>query len=309
MGMIWFGSYTSTDERQPLLNQHEPARRDKWVAQGRLWRAQYREYLAEFIGTCVLIILLCGVSAEQTLHVEPTKSWLTSSLGSGNVKKNRNWPSAPPSNPFLFALVSGIAVLMAIGVAGHVSGAHINPAVTLTFWCFSGFPSKKVPGFIAAQILGAFTGAAILYSVIFPAINELDHGERQLFGEQGTAGIFATFPAVYVPTSSSILSEIVGTALLLLIVMATGHENNLPFRNAQGCFIAAGITSISISLGYTSGFSLNPARDLGPRLFIAIAGWGWQVFQARNYYFLIPMLAPFAGALIGGAVYTVFIDQ
>lgn len=129
-----------------------------------------------------------------------------------------------------------------------------------------------MPGFLAAQFLGAFAGAAILYAVISPAIDEFDHGERQILGPLGTAAIFATYPPLYVQKYSSVLSEIVGTALLLLVIMATGHQNNLPFRNAQGCFIAVGIVSISLSLGYTSGFSLNPARDVGPRLFIALAG-------------------------------------
>ncbi|KAI8092708.1 aquaporin-like protein [Halteromyces radiatus] len=298
--MVEWSSSTSSstlDETEPLLlsegthhhlydhrKQHYKMM-ENLIKKGRMYRSHLREYLAEFIGTCILVLLICGASAEQTLHVEPNKSWLTSSIG------------------------SGLAVLIAISIVGHVSGAHINPAVTITFWLFSGFPLKKVPGFILSQLLGAFTGAAILYSVIQPAINEFDGGDRQILGPHGTAGIFATFPAVYVGMSSSVLSEVVGTALLLLIIMATGHQNNLPFRNAQGCFIAVGIVSISLSLGYTSGFSLNPARDLGPRLFTSIAGWGSGVFTVRNYYFFVPLFAPIAGAIIGGACYTIFIDQ
>ncbi|ORZ14148.1 aquaporin-like protein [Absidia repens] len=295
----WISSSSSTilDETEPLLladgtNQPMFDQRkrhhkiiDKVKLMGRKYRTSYREYLAEFIGTCVLIILICGASAEQILHVEPNKSWLTSSIG------------------------SGLAVLIAICIVGHVSGAHINPAVTLTFYCYSGFPGRKVPGFLAAQFLGAFAGAAILYAVISPAIDEFDHGERQILGPLGTAAIFATYPPLYVQRYSSVLSEIIGTALLLLVIMATGHQNNLPFRNAQGCFIAVGIVSISLSLGYTSGFSLNPARDVGPRLFIALAGWGSGVFTVRDYYFLVPMLAPLLGGFIGGLIYTVFIDQ
>ncbi|KAI8332935.1 aquaporin-like protein [Chlamydoabsidia padenii] len=297
-GWISSSSSSTIQESEPLLseegvNHHQSFGQrkrhskalDKWVVWGRKYRAKYREYLAEFIGTAILIILICGAAAEQTLHVEPNKSWLTSSIG------------------------SGLAVLIAICIVGHVSGAHINPAVTLTFFCYSGFPGRKVPGFLAAQFLGAFTGAALLYSVIQPAIDEFDNGERQIFGPQGTAGIFATWPAVYVERYSSVLSEVIGTALLLLIIMATGHQNNLPFRNAQGCFIAVGIVSISLSLGYTSGFSLNPARDFGPRLFIALAGWGSGVFTVRDYYFLVPMLAPVLGGMLGGLIYTVFIDQ
>ncbi|KAI8343048.1 aquaporin-like protein [Chlamydoabsidia padenii] len=292
-GWLSSSSSPSCEESQPLLSPDGRQTSRKWqhkyieksIQLGRKYRTHYREYLAEFIGTCVLIILICGASAEQTLHVEPSKSWLTSSIG------------------------SGLAVLIAICIVGHVSGAHINPAVTLTFYCFSGFPGKKVLGFLIAQFLGAFSGAAILYAVIRPAIDEFDHGDRQILGPHGTAGIFATFPAVYIERYASVLSEVIGTALLLLIIMATGHQNNLPFRNAQGCFIAIGIVSISLSLGYTSGFSLNPARDLGPRLFVAVAGWGSGVFTVRDYYFLVPLLSPILGGLIGGACYTIFIDQ
>lgn len=190
----------------------------------------------------------------------------------------------------------------------YFQGAHINPAVTITFWVFSGFPAHKVPKYIAAQFLGAFTGAALLYSVIEPAISQFDHGERQISGEFGTAGIFGTYPPLYVGIASAVASEVIGTALLLLIIMVSGHPNNLPFRTAQGLMIAAGVMTISLGLGYTSGFSINPARDFGPRLFTAIAGWGFDVFTFHHFYALVPMFAPFLGGLIGGLVYTIFID-
>ncbi|KAI8369414.1 aquaporin-like protein [Radiomyces spectabilis] len=287
-------SITLGDEQEPLLqngyqgysNESSPVGRyESVIVRLRALRNRHREFLAEYMGTLVLILLSCGISAEQILNIGPYKSWLTSSLG------------------------NGLAVLVAICVAGHVSGAHINPAVTLTFWAFSGFPSRKVPTYILAQILGAFTGAALLYSVIQPAINEFDGGVRQILGDKGTANIFATYPPLYVGTAAAVASEIVGTALLLLVVMVSGHPNNLPFRTAQGVMIAAGIMAISLALGYTSGFSLNPARDFGPRLFTALAGWGTGVFSIRDYYAFVPMFAPLVGGLIGGLTYTIFIDQ
>ncbi|KAF7720849.1 Aquaporin-3 [Apophysomyces ossiformis] len=255
-----------------------------WVGCFRKYRAKYRDALAEFIGTMILILLTCGVSAEQTLHIS-NRSWLTSSFG------------------------GGFAVLCAVSVAGHISGAHINPAVTLTFWAYSGFPLRKVITYWIAQFLGAFAGAALLYSVVEPAITQFDGGVRQILGDHGTAGIFATYPPLYVGTGAAVASEIIGTALLLLIVMATGHPNNLPYSNFQGGMIAAGVTTICLALGYTSGFSLNPARDIGPRIFTAIAGWGIDVFTVRDYYAVVPMFAPLVGGLIGGLVFTIFIDQ
>ncbi|KAG2230314.1 hypothetical protein INT48_002739 [Thamnidium elegans] len=254
------------------------------IANLRSFRVKHREFLAEFIGTMILILLTCGISAEETLHISPHRSWLTVSFG------------------------SGLSVLVAVCIAGHVSGAHINPAVTITFWAFSGFPTRKVPIYILAQILGAFTGAALLYSIIEPAITQFDDGTRQILGEFGTAGIFGTYPPLYVGIGSAIASEVIGTALLLLIIMVSGHSNNIPFRTAQGLMIAAGVMTISLGLGYTSGFSINPARDLGPRFFTAIAGWGMDVFTVHDYYSLVPMLAPLLGGLIGGLIFTVFID-
>ncbi|RCH96326.1 Aquaporin-9 [Rhizopus stolonifer] len=245
---------------------------------------EQEEFLAEFIGTLVLVFLTCGFCAEQTLNIENSKSWLTSSLG------------------------SGLSVLIAICIAGHVSGGHLNPAITIAFTVFSGFPIRKAPSYIAAQFLGAFTGAALLYTIVEPAITQFDHGKRQILGELGTASIFGTYPPLYVGTGSAVVSEIMGTALLLMVVMVTGHPNNLPFRTAQGAMIALGITTISLCIGYTSGFSLNPARDFGPRLFTAVAGWGLDVFRVHHYYALVPMFSPILGGLLGGFIYTVFID-
>ncbi|KAG1048574.1 hypothetical protein G6F43_009046 [Rhizopus delemar] len=256
----------------------------KFVRRSQEFKMQHREFLAEFIGTLILVLLTCGFCAEQTLNIEKSKSWLTSSLG------------------------SGLSVLIGICVAGHVSGGHLNPAITIAFWVFSGFPIRKVPMYITAQLLGAFSGAALLYSIVEPAISQFDHGKRQILGELGTAGIFGTYPPLYVGTGSAVASEVVGTAMLLLVVMVTGHPNNLPFRTAQGAMIALGVTTISLCIGYTSGFSLNPARDFGPRLFTAVAGWGIDVFTVHHYYALVPMFAPILGGLAGGFIYTVFID-
>ncbi|CAO3590929.1 unnamed protein product [Absidia cylindrospora] len=247
-------------------------------------RYRYRQFFAEFIGTFVMVVLINGISAEQTLDVGSDKSWLTTSFG------------------------NGLAVLVAICISGHVSGAHLNPAVTLAFCAFSGFPKSKVPMYIAAQISGAFSGAAVLYSMIRPAIDVFDKGDRQILGPLGTAGIFATYPPLYAGPFTAVASEVLGTALLLLLIMVTGHPNNMPFCSMQGVMIAAGLMVISLGLGYTSGFSLNPARDLGPRLFTCLMGWGPGVFSAANYYAFIPSFAPILGGLIGGGIYKTCID-
>ncbi|KAL0085905.1 aquaporin-like protein [Phycomyces blakesleeanus] len=254
-------------------------------------REKCREFLAEFIGTFVLVLFINGVSAEQTLGVGGTKSWLVTSFG------------------------NGAALLFGQCISGHISasisiyGAHLNPAVTLTFWTFSHFPTQKVLTYISAQILGAFVGAGVLYGIIQPAINEFDGGVRQILGPQGTAGIFATYPPLYVGIGPAMGSEIVGTMLLLLIIMSSGKKNNMPYQSMQGFVVSAGLFIITLSLTYTSGFSLNPARDIGPRLFTLAAGWGVEVFTASDYYALVPIFGPIVGGLFGGLLYKVFIDH
>ncbi|KAI9265009.1 aquaporin-like protein, partial [Phascolomyces articulosus] len=243
-----------------------------------------REFLAEFIGTLILVLLINGVSAEQRLDVS-MDSWLTVAYG------------------------NGMAVLFAISICGHISGAHMNPAITVTLWLFSNFPRHRVPNYIIAQTLGAFCGSAVLYLIIIPAIDQFDGGTRSILGDHGTATIFATYPPLYVGIGTAIASEVVGTSLLALLVMTTGHPNNRPFCSMQGVIVATGISSILLSIGYTSGFSLNPARDIGPRVFTALAGWGPEVFTVGNYYAFVPMFAPFLGSLVGGIIYTIFIDH
>ncbi|KAI7851971.1 aquaporin-like protein, partial [Circinella umbellata] len=254
------------------------------VALGRQFRRNNREVLAEFIGTLILVLLINGVSAEQRLSVS-NDSWLTVAYG------------------------NGMAVLFAISICGHISGAHMNPAITVTLWLFSNFPRNRVLSYIIAQIAGAFCGSALLYTIITPAINQFDGGTRSILGDTGTATIFATYPPLYVGIGTAIASEVVGTSLLALLVMTTGHPQNRPFCSIQGVIVATGVSSILLSIGYTSGFSLNPARDIGPRIFTAVAGWGLEVFIISDYYALVPMFAPFLGSLVGGTVYTIFIDH
>ncbi|KAI8140112.1 aquaporin-like protein [Fennellomyces sp. T-0311] len=255
------------------------------VSRGRRFRHNNREFLAEFIGTLILILLINGVAAQQRLAISMNNSWLTNAFG------------------------NGMAVLFAISVCGHISGAHINPAITVTLWLFSNFPGRKVPTYCIAQLLGAFSGSALLYSIITPALHQFDGGSRSILGDHGTATIFATYPPLYVDIGTAIASEVLGTALLTLLIMTTGHPNNRPFCSFQGVIVATGITSLISSIGYTSGFSLNPARDLGPRIFTAIAGWGPEVFTINHCYALVPMFAPFLGGLTGGIIYNIFIDH
>ena len=173
----------------------------------------------------------------------------------------------------------GFAVAFGVYVAGGVSGAHINPAVTLAFAARRGFPWRKVPGYIAAQLLGAFLGAALVYVVYKGAIDSYEranHITRGAANSVPTYSIFATFPAKYLGNLiGTFIDQVVGTAFLVAFVFAVVDAVNQPVRaNLAPLVIGFIVVAIGLSFGANAGYAINPARDFGPRLFAWIAGWG-----------------------------------
>src|SRR4051794_22512975 len=163
----------------------------------------------------------------------------------------------------------GLAVAFAIYVAGGVSGAHINPAVTVAFALRRGFPWRKVPGYIAAQLFGAFLGALLVYIVYKAAIDSFERANHIVRGDPSsipTFSIFATFPAKYFHTFvGPLIDQIVGTAFLVAFVFAVVDELNQPVRaNLAPVVIGLIVVAIGLSLGANAGYAINPARDFGP---------------------------------------------
>src|SRR5215475_10608663 len=124
-------------------------------------------------------------------------------------------------------------------------------------------------------------------------------------GEKGTAGIFATYPQPYLSTAGALIDQIVGTALLLLVIRAIGDTRN----NAAGPLGPIVVGFLVMALGLNAGYAINPARDLGPRLFTAIAGWRFDVFRANNFYFWVPIVGPLIGGTLGVSVYDALIGR
>src|SRR6266545_2224913 len=128
-------------------------------------------------------------------------------------------------------------------------------------------------------------------------------------GEKGTAGIFATYPQSYLSTAGALIDQIVGTALLLLVIRAIGDTRN----NAAGPLgpIVVGflVMALGMAFGLNAGYAINPARDLGPRLFTAVAGWRFEVFRANNFYFWVPIVGPLIGGPLGALVYDALIGR
>lgn len=241
-----------------------------------------REALAEFFGTTILIAFGLGVVAQTVL----------SSGGAGS--------------PLGIHLCWGIAVILGVYASAGVSGAHLNPAVTLALALRRGFPWSRVGPYVIAQMLGAFAGAAIVYVTYHEAFAAFDGGVRQIAGAQGTAGIFSTYPAPFLSTFGGFIDQVVGTALLIVAVFALTDERNAPpAAGLTPVLVGVAVMGIGMAFGFNAGYAINPARDLGPRLFTALAGWGPGVFTAANGYWWVPVVAPCVGAVIGGVGYDV----
>jgi MIP family channel proteins len=250
-------------------------------------RGTVREVLGEFLGTFTLIVLGTAVVAQVLLSNQANGSYLSINLG---------W---------------GLAVVMGIYVAGGISGAHLNPAVTLTLALRRGFAWGKVLPYCLAQVAGAFTGALVTFVTYREAFDHFDGGVRQVAGPQGTAGIFATYPQAFLSTfPGGLIDQIVGTALLLLLIFAVTDTKNLaPDPKFAPVVVGLIVIVIGMTFGYNAGYAINPARDLGPRLFTAVAGWGGEVFRAGNGWWWVPIAGPLIGGVIGGFAYDLFVTN
>jgi len=196
---------------------------------------------------------------------------------------------------------------MGVWVSGGISGGHINPAVTLALATWRRFPWKKVPGFILAQLMGGIVGAALVYANYFHAVDIFEGGRgiRTL----STAGLFSTYPLPYMTHVSCFFSEVLATAVLLIVILAIGDKRNIsPPTGLEPLVFFILILGIGGALGMQTGFALNPARDLGPRILTAMVGYGHVVFTFRNQYWLwCPIIGPIVGAQLGALTYVMLL--
>ncbi|MBY0432502.1 MAG: aquaporin family protein [Cyclobacteriaceae bacterium] len=229
-------------------------------------------YLAEFIGTLLLVLLGDGVVAGVLL--KRSKS------------ENAGW--------LVIVVAWGLAVTLAIYAVGKVSGAHLNPAVTLAMAYMGTFPSGDVAGYILAQLAGAFTGAILVWLHFLPHWKITEDAGAKL-------AVFCTAPAIR-NTITNLISEIIGTTVLVLGLLCIGANEFTQGLNP--IVVGLLIISIGLSLGGTTGFAINPARDLGPRLahaILPIHGKGKSDWS----YAWIPVVGPIVGGLLGAMIYTV----
>jgi len=244
------------------------------------------ELYAEFLGTMVLILFGAGVVAQNVLSDGKNGSYLAVNIA---------W---------------GLGVAMGVYVAGGVSGAHLNPAVSLALAFRGALPWRKVIPYSIAQIAGAFAASVVVFTVYHEAFNAFDGGVRAVTGAKATAGIFSTYPAPFLSSFGGFVDQFVGTAILLLVICALGDSrNNAPSANVGALMTGLLVVGIGMCFGFNCGYAINPARDFGPRLFTFLAGWGSEVFRAGNYWFWVPIAGPAAGAVAGAWLYDALIGK
>jgi MIP family channel proteins len=194
--------------------------------------------------------------------------------------------------------------MLGVYTAAGVSGAHLNPAVSVALAVHRGFPWPKVPVYVAAQVGGAFVASAVVFLTYYDAFAAFDGGVRQVEGALGTAGIFATYPQPFLSTTGGLVDQIVGTALLMACVLAiTDQQNAGPPAWLVAPLVGGLVVAIGVAFGFNAGYAINPARDFGPRLFTAVAGWGGGVFTAGHGWWWVPIVGPAIGAVVGAAGY------
>jgi glycerol uptake facilitator protein len=274
------------------------------------WRSTlWGELSAEFLGTAVLIAFGDGVVAMAV-----------AALNQSGRAANESTIFLASGDWLLITWGWAMAVVFGVYVAGGISGAHINPAVTLALAVKRQFPWGKALPYMAAQVIGAFVGAALVYLVYhnaiasFEATNNITRGAPD---SNTTFSIFATFPAPYYNGGmiGPLIDQIVGTMFLIIFVFAlTDTLNQAPRANLTPFLVGLAVAAIGMSYGANAGYAINPARDFGPRILALIAGWGQVAFPgtvkgAFTAYFWVPIVGPFVGGVIGAYIYDFFIQD
>jgi glycerol uptake facilitator protein len=241
--------------------------------------------VAEAVGTMILILLGDGAVANVVLK--------------GTKSHNSGW--------IVITVGWGIAVTIAVYAVGRISGAHINPAVTVALATIGSFAWADVPGYVAAQMLGALIGAVLVWVMFLPHWKVTEDPALKL-------GVFCTGPAIRNPLAN-LICEVIGTAVLLFGVLAiAGNAQTLSrpgdvdlslvfSRGLQPLLVGILVLGIGVSLGGPTGYAINPARDLGPRIahaVLPISGKGGSDWE----YAWIPVVGPLIGGVIGAGMYS-----
>lgn len=243
----------------------------------------FGELSAEFAGTLILILFGCGVVAQVA--------------------------GADIGDHDSIAWAWGLGVTLGVYVAARLSGAHLNPAVTVALAVFSGFSWRKVAPYALAQTAGAFVAALLVRWNYSEVLAKADPGHTIK-----TQGVFSTLPGngtLPVSELGALRDQIIGTAILLFVIFAlTDVLNTPPGANLAPLLIGLLVVAIGMAFGTDAGYAINPARDFGPRLASFLTGYGtaWRD-QYGNLYFWVPIIGPLIGGVLGAAAYRLLISR
>ncbi len=260
-----------------------------------------RWFVGEFFGTFLLVFFGCGSVCAAVA-------------------------TSAQVGVFQVAIVWGIGIATAIYLTGSLSGAHLNPAVTLAMAAWNGFPWRRVLPYYGAQFLGAFAAAAVLYGVFAGALRQYEKTNGIVRGQPGSEASAMVFGEFYpnpcgkalTPEARERMSgpaafgaEVVATGILVLVILCCVDEKN----QARPQILTAATIGLTVTLlislfGPLTMASFNPARDFAPRVFSALAGWGTAPFCVNGIGWLtVYIIAPLLGGLLGGAIYAFFFKQ
>ncbi|WP_371780521.1 MIP/aquaporin family protein [Streptosporangium subroseum] len=241
------------------------------------------EMAAEFAGTMILILFGAGVVAQVV---------------AGGIGDHDS-----------IAWAWGIGVTMGVYVAARISGAHLNPAVTIALAAFKGFPWYKVLPYALAQTAGAFVAAIIVRFNYGEVLEKVDPGLTTK-----TQSVFSTLPgngSLPIGTWGAFRDQVIGTAILLMLILAVSDtRNSAPLANLAPFIVGLIVVGIGMAWGTNAGYAINPARDFGPRLASFLTGYenAWRD-QYGRLYFWVPIVAPVIGGLIGAGLYQALVAR
>ncbi|RAK95860.1 MIP/aquaporin family protein [Aspergillus ibericus CBS 121593] len=241
-------------------------------------RTHHREALAESLG--VFVQLFVGFSADLAVTL------------------------ADAGNPNTTSWAWGLATMMAIYVSGGVSGAHLNPTITIMLWFYRGFPKRKMPEYFAAQFLAAFIAALAAYGLYYESI-------RHYLLTHDTTDIITSFVTsqreAWIGPGTAFFTEFLGTMVLTVVVLALGDDQNAPpGAGMNSLIVGLMVTCNTMTFAYQTGAALNPSRDFGPRLALLALGYGSSLFT-NPYWFYGPWAGSLTGSFLGAFLYDFFI--
>jgi glycerol uptake facilitator protein len=254
--------------------------------------------IGEFFGTFLLVFFGCGSVCAAVL-------------------------TGAQIGVFQVAIVWGLGIATAIYLTGVLSGAHLNPAVTLSMAVWSDFPKGRIPSYVGAQFAGAFVASAVLFFIFGNALTTFESTNGIVRGTEGSEASAMIFGEYYpspggrpfttetrkrMTTPRAFVAEVVGTAVLLLVIFCvTDERNQARPQILTAATIGLTVTLLISLLGPLTMACFNPARDFAPRLFSSLAGWGRLPFEANGSGWLtVYIIAPLLGGLLGGGIYQLF---